>query len=257
VSWLGVPRKRDFMPLFARDWNLVVDALDELYFYGAPYMGRDIVPTQNKRYSIGTPEKRIYALYTAYVDAQDNMFVQGRRVLRDWDPIYLYGFLAYAKEDVDAIKLYLIDIYQTSKSIETKVTDIYQELVSIDTSVKSVDATAKDIYQVTSDIYQVTRSIETKVEEIRLYATPRAVKTLELTVTTSPVPLTTEPLKTKRVKLRVPSTETYSIWLGDATSQYWFIAPGEKEEIEIDSPTKIYLRSEGTTKVYALFEVVE
>jgi hypothetical protein len=32
MSWKGVPKKENYFPLFAEDWNLLVDAVDELYY---------------------------------------------------------------------------------------------------------------------------------------------------------------------------------------------------------------------------------
>ena len=68
MSWLGLGKKQDFVPIFADEWNTIIDALDELY---------------NMLMGIkqGTDDIYVRALHvagTAYVDGY--LYIQGKLV---------------------------------------------------------------------------------------------------------------------------------------------------------------------------------
>ena len=195
MSFKGVPKKEDFQPLFASDWNTLVDAVDELYL--------------NKRQmETGVADLYIHELTVSDdVDVHGQIFSEGKKVLRDTDPIYIAGFIQQGYQDIQYIKDRLYDIEQ-------------------------------------------------KVDEIRLYASPRALESLVLDVGTTPKPIKTTSTKVKKIKLYVTLDTTYVVYVGDQTSQDFPIEAGEKEEIEIDDASKVYLLSENMSYVRILLEKV-
>ena len=234
MSYKGIPKKEDFQPLFASDWNLVVDALDELY--------------QNKLsleegLTLGTGDFYVHELTVGDdLDVYGQIFSEGKKVLRDTDPIYIAGFIQrgyqdiqYIKDQLAGIKSTLIEVYYLDQTIEGKLEDIY-----------------KTIYE----IEKTAKSIEQKTEEIRLYASPRALESLVLDVGTTPKPIKTTSTRVKKIKLYVTQDTTYVVYIGDQTSQDFPVEPGEKEEIEIDDASKVYLLSENISYVRILLEKV-
>lgn len=74
MSWKGVPKKENYMPLFAEDWNLVVDALDDIYnrMAGWSLQGFDfsLLPTKNKYFDLGSPSKMWRYVWAEYIYAE-------------------------------------------------------------------------------------------------------------------------------------------------------------------------------------------
>jgi len=234
MSFKGVPRKEDFEPLFADDWNAVVDALDQLYIEQT---------SLQDGLTKGTGDFYMHALTVGNgLNVYGTIYSEGKRVLRDLDPIYIAGFvqqgyqdIQYIKSQLAGMKATLVDIYYIDEKIEGKLEDIYKTLYEIE---------------------QTEKSIESKVDEIRLFASPRALESLVLSVGTSPVPIKSTTVKVKRVKIFVTKDTTYVVYLGDSKSQEFPVLPGEKEEVLIDDAAKLYLRSENLSYVRILLEKV-
>jgi len=91
------------------------------------YVYGDLVPYQDQVLDIGRPDlrfNRIFAM-TGYFD--DNVFVQGKRVIKDGDPISIYDIYAQAQHKIT----YAIDSsYYVSLTlpIDSKLQDIILEL---------------------------------------------------------------------------------------------------------------------------------
>jgi hypothetical protein len=120
MSWRNVPKKENYFPLFAEDWNALVDAVDDLYYMlqtlpppttGGPFVGGylygDLLPWLNLYYSLGDPihrflnvwAKNIYAdpIWTSTLYASNNIFVNDKPVLKDGDPISIYDIQSQAQ----------------------------------------------------------------------------------------------------------------------------------------------------------------
>jgi len=76
MSWRNVPRKENYFPLFAEDWNALVDAVDDLYYMlhtlpppttGGPlvggYLHGDIIPIEDQVYSLGDSTHRFLNIW--------------------------------------------------------------------------------------------------------------------------------------------------------------------------------------------------
>jgi hypothetical protein len=109
MSWKGVPKKENYFPLFAEDWNLLVDAVDELYYMlqtlpaGAAgllvggYLYGDLLPAVDSAYSLGSPDLQFLNVYAR------NVFADGKPVLKDGDPVYVADLLPQAQDTLKSV----------------------------------------------------------------------------------------------------------------------------------------------------------
>ena len=121
MSWRNVPKKENYFPLFAEDWNALVDAVDDLYYMlqtlptpttGGPFVGGylygDLIPWLDLYYSLGDPShrflnvwaKNIYAdpIWTSTLYASNNIMINNKPVLKDGDPISIYDIQSQAQD---------------------------------------------------------------------------------------------------------------------------------------------------------------
>ena len=98
--------------------------------------------------------------------------------------------------------------------------------------------------------------LEDKVEQIYWFtAPPRRIYTFAVDVGTEPRPLTSVRLRSRRVHIRVPSTATTPVYIGDYQEQLWWLEPGEKHSFDTP-PDRIYVRSLGNVRIYVAVEEV-
>ncbi len=110
MSWLGL-RHKGVEVLYPDEWNRVVDGLDILKQYLDEKVGvvdlknlsSDVAPSEDNKYNLGEEDRAWRAVYAHYGYFLDNAYVQGRRVLKDGDPVSVYYFEGPAKEEIDAI----------------------------------------------------------------------------------------------------------------------------------------------------------
>ncbi len=110
MSWLGL-RHKGAEILFPEEWNLVVDGLDLLKQYtdaSVKYsdllaLYSDILPGQDNAFDLGGPDRAWSELWAYIGYFNDNLFVQGKQVLKDGDPVQVYQFLPPAKDVIDTI----------------------------------------------------------------------------------------------------------------------------------------------------------
>ena len=70
MSWRNIPRKENYMPLFAEDWNAVIDALDDLYSGKFGPIERDLVPARDKTFDLGKINKKWRNVFAQYILAE-------------------------------------------------------------------------------------------------------------------------------------------------------------------------------------------
>ena len=214
-------------------WQGTAQGLLWLYWYGSPNIGQDITPVFDGKFNLGKSEKRFKGVYAYYGDFEyqvstdklqaleanidkdvttntvfaqlgyfdQNVYVQGKRVIKDYDPIQIYAFIEEAKKDIQLIQWYL-----------------YQ----IETWVKPA-----------SGVLSI-------------------VKTVYITAT----PLYPDELDVKRIICRIPSNTTAVIYMGNETSQYFPLFAGEKIELQVQKPNKVYVRATEQVNIFCLFELV-
>lgn len=115
--------------------NAIVDALNMLYDIGQEsvkysdlsHLPYDIVPDADNTRDLGDPARAWRDIYAHYGFFSDNVYVQGRRVLKDGDPINLYDIFEPAKEKITQA------IDASSQIAETKsyVAEIRDKIVRI------------------------------------------------------------------------------------------------------------------------------
>lgn len=74
------------------------------------YIHSDLIPDQDALRNMGLPNKRMKDIYSVNVDAENinasvgnfsvNVYVNGKRVLKDEDPIHIASFFDYAKDQI-------------------------------------------------------------------------------------------------------------------------------------------------------------
>jgi len=177
MSWRNVPRKENYFPLFAEDWNALVDAVDDLYYMlhtlpppppSGPLVGGylygDIIPWLDLYYSLGDPKhrflnvwaKNIYAdpIWTTLLYASNNIFVNDKPVLKDGDPISIYDIQSQAQNVLSNI----IQQYVTGPTNIYKE-QIMKQLVTIQSLLQNTNTLinshlARELYETYSYMFQ-------------------------------------------------------------------------------------------------------
>jgi len=88
-------RKKGIEPLYPDEWNTVLDALDQLWgtgessvkYYDLQALGYDIIPDADAKRSLGAQGRAWLDIYGYYGFFNANVFVQGKPVIKDGDPI--------------------------------------------------------------------------------------------------------------------------------------------------------------------------
>jgi len=105
------------------------------------------------------------------------------------------------------------------------------------------------------NIQNTVQQIQSTVQKIKLYASPTALQSFVLAVTTTPTTLTSSSTPIKRALLFVTNDTTYVVYVGGASGQHFPIPPGTQIEIDVCDAIQIYLRSENYSYVRALLEL--
>jgi len=137
MSWLGLVHKGT-EPLYSDEWNRVVDGLDILYGYVAGkldrvelyYLKSDIIPDQDNVRVLGTEGRSWKEIQAHYGYFKDQVYVQGKAVIKDGDPIRIEEFIDEAKSDID--KLYG-KLQEIASKIERKIAQLLDGSVITDT----------------------------------------------------------------------------------------------------------------------------
>jgi hypothetical protein len=105
------------------------------------------------------------------------------------------------------------------------------------------------------NIQNTVQQIQSTVQKIKLYASPTALQSFVLAVTTTPTTLVSSSTPIKRALLFVTNDTTYVVYIGGASGQHFPIPPGTQIEIDVCDAIQIYLRSENYSYVRALLEL--
>jgi len=118
-----------------------------------------------------------------------------------------------------------------------------------------MDCLESKVDQYYFEVKRELSEIETKVEEIyELTKRPSSIDTFSKIVSTTPVPISDVDRLIKRLHIKVPSTASYIVYLGDSSKQEFILEPGDKEILEIDNAKKVYVRSLGDVTIFILLE---
>ena len=111
MSWLGL-RHKGVEFLYPEEWNLVVDGLDILYAYTSelkettvkfedlPKLPSDVAPDQDNARELGYEDKAWKDIYAHYGYFIDDAYIQGKRVLKDGDPINIADIYPEARQKI-------------------------------------------------------------------------------------------------------------------------------------------------------------
>jgi len=218
--------------LFSWEWNAVVDGLDILYGYinqvkeekiskeDLTNLDSDIIPAEDNKYDLGDPDKEWRNIRAHYGYFEDDVYARGSRVLVDGDPVRVYEFIEKAKEDID-------QIYNLEVDISSKADSIKQELDLVKQYVEEIRANTE------------------RAETFNTYA---------LAVGTSPIPLSDVDKTVRRIHVKVPSWESYLLYVGSADKQEFILEPKDETTLEVKNPKNVYVRSLGNITIYVGLE---
>jgi len=92
------------------------------------------------------------------------------------------------------------------------------------------------------------------VSQIKLYATPSAVSSFVLPVTSTPTPLVPSSTPIKRAFLFVTQDTPYVVYVGGVAGQHFPIAPGTSMSFDVCDAYLLWLRSQNYSYVRVLLE---
>jgi len=292
-DWLGMvfePPRVMVLPITW--WQGTARGLTWIYWYGSPNIAQNVTPIKDCKYDLGKSDKRFRNVFACYGEFSyrvetdtlhalegkfdekvntdtvlaewgyfdSNVYVQGKRVLKDYDPIQLYAFIDSAKSDISLIHAYLSNIQDLLTSESTKI----EELKSNVQEIKSPHLSLIEHYLDLIKFYASRiETIEQEVSLIKEYTKESAkwskpasgILSIVKTVTTLATPLYPEELDVKRILCRIPSNTTAVIYMGDKQNQYFPLFAGEKIELNVRSPKNVYVKATEEVNIYCLFEV--
>ena len=153
------------------EWNAVVNGIDDLYFNDSPFMGRDKIPREDGKFSIGSPNARLKNIYSLWGYFDSDCFVQGKRVIKDGDPVNIYDIFIYARTRITEA----IDKSSVPGKLDVQI--IYLEQIKADiesgVTVKDYSTTAQNQLKTTTRdaiieaIKQDLQDIKAKLDEVR------------------------------------------------------------------------------------------
>ena len=172
----------------------------------------------------GTANPKFNQLTANSGEFSESLKVAGKEVIKDGDPVYIGGFVGEGKSFEDFIRQVLSTIQTVNEQIR--------------------------------DITNTIKGITEEWREVRLYATGKALETLELPVDTAPSPVKSTPIRVRRIVVKNPAGSLIVLYLGNAVSQDYPVEPGEKEEVFIEYASDLYIRGSGPGKAYIIIELL-
>jgi len=167
MSWHGLEKPTSGRVIRSSWGRGVVEALDILYYEGAvSYDGlihRSLKPDKDLLYNIGFPDARIKEVHAGTGYFSQDVFIQGKRAIKDGDPVNIYDIFEPAREKI-TLAIDYSKLYDVTGGIDAKLAEILQRF-----DVKLSEATAREkITQAVdySKLYSVTGDINVKLSEI-------------------------------------------------------------------------------------------
>jgi len=131
MSWLGLEKPRSGGVIRTTWGRRVVEALDMLYYQSAVdyagYIHRDLTPDKDLLYSLGRPFARIKEVHAGHGYFSYDVFIAGRRAIKDGDPVNIYDIFEPAQRKITLAIDYSMH-YQVVVSVDSKLADVLQKL---------------------------------------------------------------------------------------------------------------------------------
>ena len=83
---------------------------------------------------------------------------------------------------------------------------------------------------------------------------PDGIETYALSVERSPIPLSEVSRLVRRIHIKLPSWSKYLLYIGNERSQEFILEPGEKQALENQDPSRVYVRSLGNVTIHVMLE---
>ncbi|RLE87429.1 MAG: hypothetical protein DRJ67_04840, partial [Thermoprotei archaeon] len=178
MSWLGLTHKGT-EPLYSDEWNRVVDALDILYGYVSgldakkldraelAHLEYDIIPDQDNVRDLGSDERSWADIHAHYGYFKDNVYVQGKAVIKDGDPIKIAEFIDAAKTDIEKLYSVARDIHDTLRSTLTSDgANRWRVEIAVDSAGLAKESTQSAIKENTAKLDIPLSELRAKIEEL-------------------------------------------------------------------------------------------
>ncbi|RLF08429.1 MAG: hypothetical protein DRJ60_00420 [Thermoprotei archaeon] len=274
MSWIGL-RHKGVEILFPEEWNAVVDGLDILYAYtnmlqatavrkeDLTKLASDIVPDQDNLRDLGSSSRSWSEVYAYYGYFKSDAYIQGKRVLKDGDPVITKQFIDEAKLDVDKIYNLLTETKVEVKDLETKLVEDLES--RLEPKLDLLEVYMQDVYSKLFEVKSKIITVEEKTDFIKKYIQdvyfqtrlPTGVVTYWLDVGVTPIPLSDIDRYVKKIHIKVPSWALYFVYLGNKDKQDFILEAGDKETLEFPNPKQVYVRSLGNVVISVMLEQVE
>ena len=167
MSWHGLEKPTSGRVIRSSWGRGVVEALDILYYEGAvSYDGlihRSLKPDKDLLYNIGFPDARIKEVHAGTGYFSQDVFIQGKRAIKDGDPVNIYDIFEPAREKI-TLAIDYSKLYDVTGGIDAKLAEILQRF-----DVRLSEATAREkITQAVdySKLYDIATGIDAKLAEV-------------------------------------------------------------------------------------------
>lgn len=162
MSFAGVPLKQPFQVLRSSDWNLLVQAVDQVY----------LMALLNNQYMFQGVMSPYFASLTVADGAQfgGEIYVEGYKVLHDLDPLYIASFLSDALNQIyNYISVYLIELSNQVQQVQSTLQQVQSTVNNINVYV-SPSALESFVLPVLSSATPLVSS-STPIKRAYLYVT--------------------------------------------------------------------------------------
>jgi len=127
----------------------------------------DIIPDQDNVRDLGSDTRSWADVYAHYGYFKDNVYVQGKAVIKDGDPIKIAEFIDAAKADVEKFYSVILDIRDYMKStLGSTGTDTWRVEIIIDKAGLAKESTQSAIKQDTANLDVPLSELRSKIEEL-------------------------------------------------------------------------------------------
>jgi len=254
MSWIGLEYPEPGRVIKVTWGQKVYQALNILYEMRGPFKGGyltgDITPDVDLAYKVGDIHARIKEVHAGYGYFSYDLFVQGKKVIKDGDPVNINDLFEPARTKITQAIDYSTYVRKLD-AIDAKLAEVLQKF---DIKISDVKSSIDYNYSYLGSILdEIDKKLIDVLQEIRV---PSRVLSIDGYAYETPSKLYDISIFVERVIIKVAKDAPYGLLIGDETDQKFLLEPGEKQEIRVRDPSKVFVRSvAGAVKFYALFEV--
>ena len=105
-------------------------------------------------------------------------------------------------------------------------------------------------------LYAYVSNHESRLDCVERWCKPaNRLETFSKSVGTTPVPITDTDMEVKGIHVKVPSSATALLYVGDSSKQEYILEPGDETRFHVINPKNVYVKSNGNIVIYVALEV--